>query len=452
MTRDDRSFLSVGGFIFGAIALAFGGYALATSPSSSSSVSTSAAAGAAPSTPVVDITLTEFMMTPAMVTVPPGDVTVRVTNNGTLVHNVTFVERKVATRDLQPGESQTLTLKNVTAGDLNFICTIPGHADSGMKGMMMAVDGAPVPGAADAETPTTMSYQQMDKEMNDVALAFVNDPKGTFGGTPLAPIIHADGTKEFDLTAKIVDWEVSPGKTVKAWTYNGMVPGPELRVAVGDKVEIVLKNELPESTSMHLHGVRVPNSMDGVDPYTQDAIPPGGTFTYAFTAIAPAVGMYHSHHDAQTQVPNGMAGAFLIGEMPIPASLADQGITTVDKSINMVLNDAGTIGLTLNGKSFPATEAYSMKIGQTLEVNYFNEGLMSHPMHLHQPTGWIIAKDGVPLPEPTPADTISVAPGERYTVLYHFVDPGVWAWHCHILNHAEGPHGMFGMVTAVIVS
>jgi FtsP/CotA-like multicopper oxidase with cupredoxin domain len=192
--------------------------------------------------------------------------------------------------------------------------------------------------------------------------------------------------------------------------------------------------------------------MDGVDPYTQDPILPGDSFTYEFTALEPAVGMYHSHHDAQTQVPNGLAGALLIGDMPIPDVLKEQGITKIDKSVNMVLNDSGTIGLSLNGKSFPATEPYAMKVGETMLVNYYNEGLMSHPMHLHQPTGWIIAKDGKPLLEPQPGDTISVAPGERYTVLYHFVDPGVWAWHCHILNHAEGPTGMFGMVTAVIVS
>lgn len=456
MNNEDRSFLSVGAFIFGVIALVFGGYAIARAPdsggSSGGSSGASSGSSASPSAAVVDINLSEFKMTPAMATVPPGDVTVRVTNGGTLVHNMTFVERKISTRDLQPGESQTITLKNVTAGDINFICTIPGHADSGMKGMLMAVAGASPSATADTSTPTTMSYEQMDKTMAATATAFVKDPKGTFGGMPLLPVIRTDGTKEFDLTAKIVDWEVSPGKTVKAWTYNGMVPGPEMRVNVGDKVAIILKNELPESTSLHLHGIRVPNAMDGVDPYTQDPILPGASFTYSFTALEPAVGMYHSHHDAQTQVPNGMAGAFLIGEMPIPAVLTAKGITSVDKTVNMVLNDAGTIGLSLNGKSFPGTEMYAMKVGQTMEVNYFNEGLMSHPMHLHQPTGWIIAKDGVPLIEPMPSDTVNVAPGERYTVLYHFIDPGVWAWHCHILNHAEGPNGMFGMVTAVIVS
>jgi manganese oxidase len=85
-------------------------------------------------------------------------------------------------------------------------------------------------------------------------------------------------------------------------------------------------------------------------------------------------------------------------------------------------------------------------------VHYMNEGLMAHPMHPHQPVGYIIAKDGVPLTVPMPSDTINVAPGERYTVLYTALDPGVWAWHCHILNHAETPTGMTGMVTALIVT
>jgi manganese oxidase len=85
-------------------------------------------------------------------------------------------------------------------------------------------------------------------------------------------------------------------------------------------------------------------------------------------------------------------------------------------------------------------------------VHYLNEGLMAHPMHMHQPIGYIIAKDGVPLTVPMPSDTINVAPGERYTVPYTALDPGVWAWHCHILNHAETLTGMTGMVTALIVT
>ncbi len=448
MSKDDKSVLSIGAMILGLIAVVFGFSAIMISGDNTSSAGGSASSATSPN--VVNLVLTEYAITPSMASVPAGDITVHITNKGTMAHNVNFPDLSMATKTLQPGESQTLTLKNVKAGDVSFYCSIPGHKDNGMTGMLMV--GGDGTATADASTATTMSYQQMDAAMADRATRYLKEPKSTFGGTKLAPTVLADGTKEFDLTAKIVDWTVEPGKVVKAWTYNGMVPGPELDANVGDKIKIVLKNELPESTSMHFHGVRVPNAMDGVDPYTQDPILPGATFTYSFTALEPAVGMYHSHHDAQTQVPNGMAGALLIGEMPIPDYLKAKGITKVDQKVNMVLNDSGTIGLSLNGKSFPATEMYTAKVGETMEVNYFNEGLLTHPMHLHQPTGWIIAKDGVPLPEPMPADTISVAPGERYTVLYHFVDAGVWAWHCHILNHAEGPNGMFGMVTAIVVS
>jgi FtsP/CotA-like multicopper oxidase with cupredoxin domain len=220
---------------------------------------------------------------------------------------------------------------------------------------------------------------------------------------------------------------------------------------VGDKVRVILHNELPESTDIHFHGVRVPNEYDGVDPFTQDPVPPGEDFVYEFTAIEKAVGMYHSHHNAQVQVPNGLAGAFIIGDYPIPDVLREKGYETIDKEVTMVLNDSGTIGLALNGKAFPATEAYTLKVGESMLVHYFNEGLVGHPMHLHQPHGWIIARDGVEMLQPVPGDNIWVAPGERITVLYKALDPGVWAWHCHILNHAEGPQGMFGMVTALIV-
>ena len=81
-----------------------------------------------------------------------------------------------------------------------------------------------------------------------------------------------------------------------------------------------------------------------------------------------------------------------------------------------------------------------------------NEGVMAHPMHLHGLAQTIIAKDGYAVPAPYQADTVLVAPGERYTVLVHATLPGIWAWHCHILNHAENDTGMFGMVTALIVT
>jgi FtsP/CotA-like multicopper oxidase with cupredoxin domain len=440
MAREDRSVLGWFAFVVAVTALSLATFGLRDSSDSG------AAAASAPAT--VDVTLSEFRFSPLMITVPEGGGTLNISNVGSAVHTLSVPELGLKTGDINPGATAQLKIGAVAPGMYQVLCEIAGHAANGMTASLMV--GADQSGGA-AATPTTMGWQEMDAMMADVAAQFPAKTEG-HGGDPLEPKVLADGTKEFDLEAKIVKWEVAPGKLVDAWTYNGVVPAPEIHVNNGDKVRIVLTNHLTESTSLHLHGIRVPNAMDGVDPYTQPPIPPGGTFTYEFVAKGPAVGIYHSHHDAQLQVPNGLFGAFLIDEMPIPQVLQDEGYTKVDKSMNMVLNDAGTIGLSLNGKSFPATEPTTLRVGQILEVNYLNEGLMAHPMHMHQPVGWIIAKDGVPLDEPMPGDTINIAPGERYTVLYKAEEPGVWAWHCHILNHAEGPTGMFGMVTALIVT
>jgi len=199
--------------------------------------------------------------------------------------------------------------------------------------------------------------------------------------------------------------------------------------------------------SIHFHGLLTPNTEDGVTFITQPPVKPGDTYTYTFTAQStPAVGMYHSHHNAVTQVPDGLAGTFLVGHLPVPAGV------TVAQEQSMMLDDAGTIGLSLNGKSFPATAPFVAAQGDWIEVHYLNEGLMAHPMHLHGMAQLVIAKDGFPLAQPYDADTILVGPGERYSVLVHATEVGTWAWHCHILSHAEGPDGMFGMVTALVVT
>jgi FtsP/CotA-like multicopper oxidase with cupredoxin domain len=257
--------------------------------------------------------------------------------------------------------------------------------------------------------------------------------------------VLADGTKRFELTAKVVDWEVEPGKKVKAFTYNGTVPGPTLRVEDGERIQVVLRNELPESTAIHFHGLHTPNAMDGVPDITQPPIKPGTTFTYEFVADGPAVGMYHSHHNAAKQVPDGLAGTILVGQVPVPAGVK------VASEQSMMLNDAGTIGFSLNGKSFPATAPVMANRGDHVLVHYLNEGVMAHPMHLHGLDQLVVAKDGFPLERPYLADTINVAPGERWSVLVHAKEAGTWAWHCHILPHAERADGMFGMVTAMVV-
>jgi FtsP/CotA-like multicopper oxidase with cupredoxin domain len=324
-----------------------------------------------------------------------------------------------------------------------------------MKATLNVVEGASSAAMGDSAMGTPMTWQEMDKLMDEVAMQYPAKTNGT-GNEELAFTMSSDGYKVFELVAKVIPWEVEPGKIVDGWSYNGMIPGPVMHVAVGDKVRINLNNELPESTSLHLHGIRVPNGMDGVDPYTQKPITPGKSFVYEFTALEPSVGMYHSHHNAQIQVPNGLAGALLIGDWKELAMQAAGGRTKdadnkAEQEVVMVLNDSGTIGLSLNAKSFPATAPYSLGVNETIVVHYYNEGSLTHPMHLHQPAGLVVAHDGHVLESPYWADTVNVAPGERWTVVYTAKDAGVWAWHCHILTHAETPTGMRYMVTALIV-
>jgi FtsP/CotA-like multicopper oxidase with cupredoxin domain len=151
-----------------------------------------------------------------------------------------------------------------------------------------------------------------------------------------------------------------------------------------------------------------------------------------------------------------MFAPFTIGDTPLPLGQTVSGIEipadmVPSREIPMVLNDAGTIGLSLNGKSFPATEPYVVREGDWLVYHYYNEGLQIHPMHQHQFPQLVFAKDGIRLDHPYWADTVNVAPGERYSVLVHADSPGTWVWHCHILTHVESDEGMFGMVTALIV-
>jgi FtsP/CotA-like multicopper oxidase with cupredoxin domain len=284
----------------------------------------------------------------------------------------------------------------------------------------------------------------MDKMHEDGVKAFVAGVKTQGkGNQPLAPRVE-NGVKIYDLTAGVIQWEYDAGKTTEAWAYNGQVPGPELRVVEGDKVRVNIKNELPESTSIHFHGVMVPNKMDGVPFVTQPPIKPGETFTYEFTAKNTGSHMYHSHHNATKQVGKGLLGAFIIE----PKDKSKE--PAYDVEYTMILNDQMG-GFTLNGKSFPATEPVVAKLGQKLRIRYMNEGQLIHPMHLHGLPQLVIAKDGWPQPQPWMCDTLNVAPGERWDVIVDCTEAGVWAFHCHILSHAESDHGMFGMVTALII-
>ncbi len=418
-----------------------------------------ASADAIPTTQI-DVGLSEFAID-GNFTAPAGNVVLVVSNNGTMEHNVVMRGSSMRTANLSVGDTESLDLGPLSPGIYELFCDIAGHESAGMVVELTVTEGTGDPGgsgdsAAGGHGGDEMDAAAMDQQMIDSMLAFPADTEGR-GNQPLEPVVLPDGTKQFELTAAVIPWERAPGDIVDAWAYNGQVPGPQIRVDLGDKVQVIVNNETPLGTDVHWHGIHTPNDQDGVTPYTQDPISSGTSFTYEFVADEAAIGMYHAHLHSQISVPNGMFGSFIIGESPYPLGQTISGVEVpldLEPVIDMpmVLNDAGVIGLSLNGKSFPATEPLVLEQGDWAAVHYYNEGLTSHPMHLHQMPQLVYAKDGIPLDYPYWADTINVAPGERYSVLFHAQDIGTWVWHCHILTHVEREEGMFGMVTAVVVT
>lgn len=395
----------------------------------------------------VTVTLTEFAVDPAELTVPADrPVVFEVINDGSVPHD--FVIDGVAeTELLDAGASATLEVAAFPAGSYDAWCSVAGHEGAGMHATVTAVDGGgdggngggsdgggDADGAGDDLTPEELAA------MHDDLSAFPEDTEGQ-GNQPLEPEITDDGVKVFELTAEHVEWEVEPGEVREAMAYNGQVPGPRIDVDLGDEIRVVLHNELDVPTSLHLHGLVLPNEMDGVPGLTQDSVLPGESFTYELTVTNAGSHMYHSHFDSADQVPGGLLGAFVVHGDDEPE---------VDHDVVMILND-GPLGYTINGKGFPATEPVVVEQGDRVRVRYMNEGLESHPMHLHGMPQQIIARDGYALEAPVTEDNVLVAPGDRLDVLVEATEPGAWAWHCHILTHAEGAHGMFGMVTALIV-
>lgn len=451
---EERSVAMIGVSVMAAVALVLSVGALIMSASSGGRVADSAGSPA-PSSVAVD--LAEFSVVPGEIVVAPGG-SLTVTNAGAIEHDLAVVGTTVGTSMLRPGENEVLQLGSLEPGTYTVICTVPGHESGGMVGTL-AVAGPGFGGSTDGMdhggSVTEIDWEALDRAMEETILSFPAETAG-LGNQPLEYELLADGTKRFEMVAEIIEWEVEPGKFVEGWAYNGQIPGPLIRVDVGDKVEVVVTNNLPMGTDVHWHGIIVPNSQDGVAPLTQDLIMPGETFTYEFTTVEPAVGMYHPHHHGQMKLPNGMFGVMLVGdmEMPLGMTIANRTVPNdlvIAQEIPMVLNDAGTIGLSLNGKSFPATEPIVANKGDWVLMHYYNEGLTIHPMHLHGFPQLVVAKDGFPLIAPQWEDTVNVAPGERYSVLIQAEHAGVWAFHCHILTHAERKEGMFGMVTAFIV-
>jgi FtsP/CotA-like multicopper oxidase with cupredoxin domain len=255
-----------------------------------------------------------------------------------------------------------------------------------------------------------------------------------------------DGVKEFRLIPQIVRWSILPTVQVGAYSYNGTVPGPLVRLTVGERVRFLVENRLPEPTSVHWHGLQVPNSQDGAAGVTQAPIQPGEVFRYEWTVPqTPGTYFYHSHFQADRQQALGLYGVIIIDppgaapkpDVDVPILLGEWTVTEMGTLPAMDLDGMKPNFFTINGKSYPETEAINVKVGQRVRLRLVGSGQFIHPMHLHGQPFKIVATDGNPVPEGAQLtkDTVLVGPGERYDVEFVARAPGKWLFHCHINHH-----------------
>ncbi|MCA1443739.1 multicopper oxidase domain-containing protein [Ensifer sp. IC4062] len=267
------------------------------------------------------------------------------------------------------------------------------------------------------------------------------------GAQTLKPRLDGD-VKVFDLEASVVRWPILPGETVEAYAYNNQVPGPTLRVKEGDRVRINVTNKLPESTTVHWHGLILPNEMDGPAEITQKPIEPGETYSYEYTVGQSGTYFYHTHDHVDRQQSLGLYGALIIDpEDPSDDIPADMEYTMqLQEWLKrewltfpaMAMEGALPNFFTINGKSYPATDTIRMKVGQTLKVRFVGSHTTAiHPMHIHGGPFEVAAVDGVTLRQSARylADTVNVGPGQRFDVLWQAQRPGKWLVHCHISHH-----------------
>jgi manganese oxidase len=404
-------------------------------PSKTSTIPTAAPAA---SPEQIHLSVKEWSFQPAQLQLPTGrPVTLVLDNTGQLDHDVSIPSLGVQLK-AAAGKSASQTVTATNQGTFEFLCSLPGHKEAGMKGQVTV--------GAESSAATTAAAAGAHDQMTDAQAPHVShatvDTTATRGNQPLAYTLDGD-TKVFELKAQQVRWEVLPGEFVDAYAYNGSVPGPLIRATEGDKVRINFTNELPEPTVIHFHGPKLPNSMDGVGGVTQKVIAPGESFTYEFVAQPGGTFMYHTHHNSAEQEGKGLYGVFIVDPKVPPVEY--------DKEYIQVLSELGGYYL-INGKAFPATDPIQAKVGERVMIRLVNLGQMTHPMHMHGHPFKIVGTDGYPVPESQALtkDVINIGPGERYDLLMTADNPGTWLFHCHILTHVQN-HGVEpgGMITVV---
>jgi manganese oxidase len=262
-----------------------------------------------------------------------------------------------------------------------------------------------------------------------------------------------NGVKEFHLVAEPVVREMSPGLKAHLWGYNGQSPGPTIEVVEGDRVRFFVTNKLPEHTSMHWHGQRLPNGMDGVSGLTQQSIQPGKTFVYEFIARRPGTFMYHPHADEMTQMAMGMMG-FWVTHPKVKNPLIDE----VDRDFCFLLNaydiDPGAYTpkimtmidfnlWTWNSRVFPGIDPFIVRKNDKVRIRIGNLTMTNHPIHLHGHEFTVTGTDGGATPKSArwPEVTTDIGVGQMRQIEFVADEEGDWAFHCHKSHHTMNAMG-----------
>ncbi len=272
----------------------------------------------------------------------------------------------------------------------------------------------------------------------------------TLNGRSL-PFVVKEGVKEFHLVAGEIEHEFAPGTKIRAWGYNGSTPGPTIEAVEGDRVRILVTNNLPEHTSIHWHGILLPNGMDGVGGLTQPHIEPGETWAYEFTLRQHGTHMYHPHADEVVQLANGMMGLFIVHPR-------DPSIGAVDRDFAFLLHNwavhPGTWRpdpsvmtefdlWTFNSRVFPAIEPLVVRRGQRVRIRVGNLSMHEHPIHLHGYRLDITGGDGGRWPRAAWRTEVTeiVGVGQMRDIEFTADEPGDWALHCHKPHHTMNAMG-----------
>lgn len=280
-------------------------------------------------------------------------------------------------------------------------------------------------------------------------------------GRPYNPVVTLNGwtapwrmknnAKEFHIVAEPVRREMAPGMVANLWGYNGQSPGPTIECVEGDRVRIFVTNKLPEHTSIHWHGILLPNGMDGVGGLNQPQIPAGKTYVYEFVMTKSGTFMYHPHADEMVQMAMGMMGFIVVHPRNPNAYRVDRDFVFLTSSYDI---DPGSYTprvaemlnfniWTFNSRVFPGIDHMVVRRNDRVRIRIGNLTMTNHPIHIHGHEFQVSCTDGgwVPRTARWPETTVDVAIGQMRAVEFIADNPGDWAFHCHKSHHTMNAMG-----------